>query len=272
MAFEIVENEQTEDAVTSQLFLSTINTWYNERGIHCSVNLVTDFFKTKYSKNAPNIGVKINILEDMPKCRARVIEEGAVVKVEDELTGEQRPKIEIIENPEQVTFFLRLKEVKKQENSEEEKAFISNKSSAFPLINFGAIANGDLPENNTYSFKVNQEDIQQALEGLEFIAKCGKGNFNGKQYHYLVAEPIGQQEILPETVTDTAIDDDGGDWTLTPDLERAGRQIGMIDRIYENCEIEGKAHPTYNELVSMVTKRTRAKDRDKALEWLESIK
>lgn len=85
-----------------------------------------------------------------------------------------------------------------------------------------------------------------------------------------------KQEVPTETVTNTSNDDEGnadeGDWTLTPDLEQAGRQIGMIDRIYENCEIEGKARPTYKDLLDMITRRTRAKDRDKALEWLESIK
>lgn len=85
-----------------------------------------------------------------------------------------------------------------------------------------------------------------------------------------------KQEVPIETVTNTSNDDDGdadeGDWTLTPDLEQEGRQIGMIDRIYENCEIEGKARPTYKDLLDIITRRTRAKDRDKALEWLESIK
>lgn len=62
------------------------------------------------------------------------------------------------------------------------------------------------------------------------------------------------------------------DFTLSPSLEQEGRKIGMIDRIFENCEIEGTARPTYLELCDLVNAKINTKNKVEALKWLESIK
>ena len=255
----VVDNENRADAVTSQTFLSSINTWYNEKGIHCSVNLVSDFFKSNFSnKKEPNIAVKINILEDMPKCRARALDnEGNVIKVEDEISGESKPKIELIKNPEEVTFFFKLKEVGKQgDETEGEEAFISKNSSAYPLINLALISNGDLDEGNDKSVIANNEELKNALEGFEFIAKCGKGDFKGKKYNYLLAEPVGQQEILPEKVQEHETKKDDGEleeFKLTASQLTELSKMKLVEKALSILEIKEIPVPTNKELIDEVT-------------------
>lgn len=254
-----VDNENKADAVTSQTFLSSINTWYNEKGIHCSVNLVSDFFKSNFNnKKEPNIAVKLNILEDMPKCRARALDnEGKVIKVEDEISGESKPKIELIKNPEEVTFFFKLKEVGKHgDETEGEEAFISKNSSAYPLINLAFTSNGDLDESNDKSIIANNEELKNALEGFEFIAKCAKGDFKGKKYNYLLAEPVGQQEILPEKVEEheTKKDDrELEEFKLTPSQLDELAMFKPVQKALSILEIKEIPVPTNKELIDEIT-------------------
>ena len=82
----INEDKKEADAVTSKYFMSSVKSWHNEKGIKLGVERVSDLYANKNDKKTRGIAVTYSILDDMPKCRARAIDEkGNVIKEEDEV-------------------------------------------------------------------------------------------------------------------------------------------------------------------------------------------
>lgn len=187
----IKEEIKEADAVTSTTFLTSINSWYKKSGIKVGVERVGNLYPNKNDKKKWGVAVTLSILDDMEKCRARVIgEDGKVIMVEDEETGEEKPKMEIIEDPEEVTFFfnVRIEDEKKKEFS------VNPKSSCFPLFNFAFQATGDLPEDNTKGFICDIEELKSSLRGIEFVAKAKKESFSGGNSYWVLIPSVAMDE------------------------------------------------------------------------------
>lgn len=183
------------DPVTSKYFMSSIKSWYNKHGIKVGIEKVSNLYANKQDKNKRGVAVTLSILGDMPKCRARVIDDdGKVVRVEDEVTGEERDEIAIISDPDEVTFFYNVR----IEDEEKNEFSVNPKASCFPLFNFAFQATGDLPEDNTEGFICDIDELQSALKGIEFTAKVKEERFQGGN-PYLVLIPsvaIDVEEVI----------------------------------------------------------------------------
>ena len=179
----IVE-ERKDDAVTSALFLSSINSFHKEDGVKVEVAHIGKYFPTPHDASKMSFTVKLNILDPMPKCRARVIgEDGKVVKEEDEITGKESAKIELIENPEQVTFFFKGK--KDKDSDELECMSLSN---LYPLLVFAFEQGGMDMSNYSSGFWFDRDELEEYLLGLTFIAKVEQREMNGNKYFVLIPE------------------------------------------------------------------------------------
>ncbi|MBQ8018653.1 MAG: hypothetical protein IJ258_11245 [Methanobrevibacter sp.] len=183
----IKEKTQDADAVTSTTFLTSINSWYKEDGIKVGVEKVGNLYPNKNDKKKWGVAVTLSILDDMEKCRARVIgDDGKVVMVEDETTGEERPKMEIIEDPDEVTFFFNVR----IEDKEKKEFSVNPKASCFPLFNFAFQATGDLPEDNDKGFICNIDELKNSLRGIEFKAKAKKESFSGGNPYWVIIPSV----------------------------------------------------------------------------------
>lgn len=186
----INENKKNKsaDPVTSKYFLNSILSWYKKQGVHVGVEKVSNLYENKNDKNKRGIAVTISILGDMPKCRARVIdEEGEVIRTYDEVSGETRDEIEIIDDADSVTFFYNVR----IEDEEKGEISVNNMASCFPLFNYAFIESGDLPEDNDKGFICDIEELKEALEGLDFIAKAENRSFKGgNPYQVMIPEPL----------------------------------------------------------------------------------
>lgn len=192
----INEDKKEADAVTSRYFMSSIKSWYNENGIKLGVERVSDLYANKQDKKKRGIAVNFSVLGDMPKCRARVIDEkGNVVKEEDERTGEEVDKIEIISDPDTVTFFFNVR----IEDEEKDEFSVNPKASCYPLFNWAFIKNDDLPEDNKKGFICDIEELKDALDGVEFMAKVKEEKFQGGN-PYMVLIPSDVVDV--ENVVD----------------------------------------------------------------------
>ena len=181
----INEAKKEADAVTSNYFLSSIKSWYNKKGIKVGVEKVSKLYVNKQDKSKRGVAVTLSVLDEMEKCRARVIDEnGKVVRVEDDVTGEERDEIAIISDPDTVTFFFNVR----LEDEELNEFSVNPKASCFPLFNFAFQATGDLPEGNTKGFICNIDELQASLKGVEFLAKVKEERFQGGN-PYLVLVP-----------------------------------------------------------------------------------
>lgn len=181
--------EQTKDAdpVTSKLFLTSINSWYKENGIKVGVEKVSNLYPNKNDKKKRGIAVTVSILGDMEKCRARAIDDnGKVVMVEDDDTGEEKPKIVKISDPDEVTFFFNVR----IEDEEKNEFSVNPKASCFPLFNFAFQATGDLPENNDKGFICNIDELKASLKGVEFMAKAKKESFSGGNPYWVLIPSV----------------------------------------------------------------------------------
>ena len=192
----INEEKKEADAVTSKYFMSSIKSWYNKDGIKVGVERVSDLYANKNDKKKRGIAVTYSILDEMPKCRARVIDaKGNVVRVEDDVTGEERDEIEIISDPDTVTFFYNVR----IEDEELNEFSVNPKASCFPVFNWAFIKNEDLPDGNTKGFICNIEELQYALEGAEFMATVKEERFQGgNPYMVLIPSDVVDIEKVVE--------------------------------------------------------------------------
>lgn len=182
----INEEKKEADAVTSKLFLTSINSWYKQ-GVKVGVEKVSNLYPNKQDKNKRGIAVTLSILGDMPKCRARVIDDdGRVVMVEDDATGEEVPKITNIEDPGEVTFFYNVR----IEDEEKNEFSVNPKASCFPLFNFAFMATGDLPQENTKGFIASIDELKASLKGIEFMAKAKKESFSGGNPYWVLVPSV----------------------------------------------------------------------------------
>ena len=187
----IKEETKEADAVTSTTFLTSINSWYKDDGIKVGIERVGNLYPNKNDKKKWGVAVTLSILDDMEKCRARVIgEDGKVVMIEDETTGDERPKMEIIEDPQEVTFFFNVR----IEDKEKKEFSVNPKSSCFPLFNFAFQATGDLPEDNTKGFICDIEELKSSLKGIEFVAKAKKESFSGGNSYWVLIPSVAMSE------------------------------------------------------------------------------
>ena len=180
----VAEPKQDADPVTAKLFMTSVRSWENEKGIKLGVEKVSNLFANKQDKKKRGIAVTYSILGEMEKCRARVIEDGKVVRVEDEKTGDIRDEIEIISDPSEVTFFYNVR----IEDEEKNEFSVNPKASCFPIFNFAFQATGDLPEDNDKGFIASIDELKAALQGIEFMAKVKEESFQGGN-SYLVLVP-----------------------------------------------------------------------------------
>ena len=181
-----IDSEKKEQSpMTARLFLNSVKSWYPE-GIHVAIESISKPQETEREDRVA-LAFNLGICEDMPKCRARVIgDDGQVVKIEDEM-GEEKDKIEIIENPEDVTIWLNIN----IENPENDEYKVYNMGSAFPLINYAFAKTGDVPENNKKNLIFTYEELLDALEGLEFKAFTETRKFKGgKPYQVLIPKDL----------------------------------------------------------------------------------
>lgn len=178
------------DRITKNTFLSSLKTWYKKEGVECGVEHVSDIYANNYHET--NIAVRISIIGDMPKYRARVLDDdGEIIKHEDIATGNMVETIEVIDTEadpdadeaDNVTIFYPLNYAK----DSKEEFRIGNQSALFLLVNTAFIATGDAPEGNKKSIIATFDEIKEALDGLEFTAFCGQTDFNGKKHNALEA-------------------------------------------------------------------------------------
>ena len=176
---EILEEKSSfdEDRVTQNTFLSSVKSWHKKDGVHCGVE------KIYISKKEGNFGkyslftLKMSILDDMPKCRARVLDDDGKVVMEEDNLGNEVEKIEIIDDAQEVTFFLFC-----NHDKEEDNVIVCGGNSAlaeFVIPVF--ISSGELPSDFKGGIKFTEEELQEARDGYEAYIKCGV-NKNGKLY------------------------------------------------------------------------------------------
>lgn len=178
---KIDEPQTSKPALTSSLFLTSVKSWHNKDGIALVVESVGQPIATDKEEKV-SIPIECSIEEDMPKCRARVIgEDGEVVMTEDEM-GNEVAKIEIIKNPETITFWMGMT-ITDPENDEYK---VYNMGSAFPLVNYAFAKAGEIDFDNKKNLIFTYDELLDVLEGLEFRAKTETRKFNGRPYQVLI--------------------------------------------------------------------------------------
>lgn len=178
--------EKKQPALTARLFLNSIKTWHKDTGVHVCISSISKPQETDREDRVA-LAFNLDICEDMPKCRARVIgEDGKPVKIEDDM-GEEKDQIEIISNPEEVTVWLNIN----IENPELDEYKVYTLGSAFPLINYAFIKAGEIDENNKKNLIFTYEELVEVLEGLEFKAFTETRKFKGgKPYQVLIPKDL----------------------------------------------------------------------------------
>ena len=180
-------DKKGKDAVTSSLFLSSINSWHKEDGVEMVVDRVGKYFPNPNNMSQTSFAVTFAILSDMDKCRARVIDPatGDYVMVEDEITGRETPKIELIKNPKEVTIFYKGKQ--DEETGEIQCASLSN---LYPLLKY-AFENGGMDMSEFKNgFWFTREELEEYLYGLHFKGTVEKRSMSGNSYFVLIPQDL----------------------------------------------------------------------------------
>lgn len=176
------ESNFGDDRITEQTFLSSVNSWHKEDGVELGVERCSCF--THKGQWSDKIGFAINcsILDDMPKCRARVLDSNGKAQKKENEMGELVDDIEIIDSADQVTLFLSFIGNKLDENKEPVADWyrVTDKAAPYKVLLPMFKASGLIP-NDAYPNFINftEEDVLNASEGWTFKCKVGK-NKNGK--------------------------------------------------------------------------------------------
>ena len=178
---ELIKEEITfeDDRVTQDTFLSSIKSWYNDTGIHTGVEKVYVKEKEGQFGKYTLFTLKCSILDDMEKCRARVLDDetGKVVMEEDNL-GNEVEKIEIISDPSEVTLFLNINHDKDNDN-----ILVCGRNSGLgEFIRPVFASSGIIPSDFEGGLKFTVEELEEALDGYECMLKYGK-NERAKKPH-----------------------------------------------------------------------------------------
>lgn len=176
---EMLEEKSSfdDDKVTQNTFLSSVKSWHKKTGVHCGVEKIYVKEDTgKYGKYT-QFTLKLSILDDMPKCRARVLDDDGKVIMEEDNLGNEVEKIEIIEDPQEVTFWLFANHDKEDENV----LVCGGNSALAEFVRPVFVSSGELPSDFKGGIKFTVEELTEALDGYEAYIKCGI-NKNGKMY------------------------------------------------------------------------------------------
>jgi hypothetical protein len=119
----------------------------------------------------------MSILDDMPKCRARVLDDDGQVKMTEDNLGNEVEEIEIIDDADAVTFFLFCNHDKEDENV----LVCGGNSALAEFVRPCFISSGEIPSDFTGGIKFTVEELEEALDGYEAMIQCGV-NKNGKMY------------------------------------------------------------------------------------------
>jgi len=165
------------DRVTMNTFLSSVKSWHKKNGVHCGVEKVyTKEEQGQYGKYTL-FTLKMSILDDMPKCRARVLDDNGKVVIEEDNLGNEVEKIEIIDDADAVTFFLFC-----NHDKEEDDILVCGGNSALAeFIRPVFVSSGELPSDFKGGIKFTEEELVEALDGYEAMIHCGV-NKNKKMY------------------------------------------------------------------------------------------
>ena len=170
---EIIENESQfdDDPVSQETFLSSIKSWYPQ-GIHIGVEKFYMNEKDGKWGKYLSIALKCSILEDMEKCRARVIgKDGKVVMTEDAM-GNEIAEIQIIKDPQEVTLFLSVK----FDDENDELLRIGGFQAVADFIRPCFQASGLIPSDFKGGFKCTVDELKDCLEAYECKVHYGKND------------------------------------------------------------------------------------------------
>lgn len=169
-----------DDKVTQDTFLSSVKSWYNDTGIHVGIEKIYVSEKEGQFGKYSLFTLKCSILDDMEKCRARVLDDDGKVVMEEDNLGEEVEKIEIISDPQEVTFFLFVNHSKEEE---EEGILVCGRNSGLAdFIRPCFISSGLIPSDFVGGVKFTEEELLEALDGYECYIKYGK-NERAKKPH-----------------------------------------------------------------------------------------
>lgn len=164
-------------------FLSSLRD-FKEEGAKCGIENISRVFASAQNPKLAMISVEITIMDDIPKLRCyKLDDDGEYIEKMDELTGEKTREIELksISADDLESFPMFMKCGQPTEISNEADLTFYPTSSAYPLFKLALTEAGELPvDMGDKAFVTNQEELKEALEGFEFIAKCEeiKGKFN----------------------------------------------------------------------------------------------
>lgn len=161
-----------DDKVTQETFLSSVKSWHKQEGVHCGVEKV--YTKEKEGKFGlyTLFILKCSILDDMPKCRARVLDDEGHAILEEDNLGNEVEKIEIISDPQEVTFYLYCNHSK--EEGEEGVLVAGATGGLADFVRPCFISSGIIPSDWTGGLKFTEEELLEALDGYECYIKYGK--------------------------------------------------------------------------------------------------
>lgn len=176
---EIIKSESSfeEDRVTQDTFLSSVKSWH-KNGVHCGVEKVYTTEKEGKFGKYTLFTLKCSILDDMPKCRARVLDdEGKVIMEEDNL-GNEVEKIEIIDDAQEVTLFLFC-----NHDKENDEVLVCGANSGLAdFVRPCFVSSGLIPSDCKDGLKFTEEEFVEALDGYECYIKWGKNERANKPH------------------------------------------------------------------------------------------
>lgn len=189
-----------QEPCDKNLLLASIRK-YKPDGVVLGVEKMIEPKERDYGNGAKaNLNVIFSIIGSMDQCILYELDDdGQKIKVEDEITGEEKNKIYVGDGNLCTVFFPFYADIRKADGEdgfdENTTLIIKPKTASYSFFREALIDAGGLPEDmKVQAFATTFKELKEACEGWEFLAKMETIKGRSNSFQALVAERIDADE------------------------------------------------------------------------------
>jgi len=196
---QIIQDEEKvfpREPCDKNLLLSSIKK-HQPEGVILGVEKVIEPKKNNFGK--VTINCVFTIVGQMPKCIQYVLDEnGQYIQYEDEMTGETRRKMHIVDGNLATVFYPFYANLKNGEDGLDENTtlIITPGTSSYSFFKEALIDGGELPEDTgRVSIATNFKELKECLEGFTFRGKYELIKGKNRSFQSLLVERVSEDDI-----------------------------------------------------------------------------
>ena len=170
---KIKTNEYAKNPIVKKTFIKSLYEYPD--GVDVEIKNISKLMPDKYSNDKFSIYINIQIIGEMPKCDAYVVDENNEYMTAPDRHGVMQYVIKQIDAQNQMVSI----HVTLEKAPFSDEFLIGQYKSYYNLFKYAMIQAGQMPANYDNDFSVSYDDLKQHLVGLKCCLQVGKAHIKG---------------------------------------------------------------------------------------------